>query len=194
MYLDILNNNTKYFKRNIWKMKVPQKVKVFTWFLHREEILIKDNLTKRNWTGSETCCFCDCKECIQHLFFDCPFAKIIWRIIYMTFGLTPPKNITNLFGNWLKRIPKRDLVQIKVEVRAVIWTMWNTRNGLIFNKPKTPSFLQVIPMIAHWIRTWSYVQQEEQRAEMDFGCNCLETDAQDLFHRCGRRSHKRIAA
>jgi hypothetical protein len=76
------------------------------WFLHRKEILIKDNLIKRKWTGNEKCYFCDNKESIQYLFFDCPFAKIVWRIICMTFGLAPLKNITNLFRNWLKGIQK----------------------------------------------------------------------------------------
>jgi hypothetical protein len=59
----------------------------------------------------------------------------------MTLGLAPPKNINNLFGNWLKGIPKKELTQIRVGVCAVIWTMWNTRNDFIFNKPKTHSFL-----------------------------------------------------
>jgi hypothetical protein len=111
------------------------------WFLHRMEILTKDNLIRRNWIGSESCCFCDGNEPIHHLFFDCPFAKIIWRIIHMMFGLSPPKNIKNLFGNWLKGIPKKDLIKIRVGVGAVIWTMWNTRNDFIFNKLKTSSFL-----------------------------------------------------
>jgi hypothetical protein len=62
-------------------MKVPLKIKVFIWFLHWKVILTKDNLVKRNWNGHESCCFCDNKESIQHLFFDCPLAKIIWRII-----------------------------------------------------------------------------------------------------------------
>jgi hypothetical protein len=162
------------------------------WFLHRKEILTKYNLLKQNWIGSELCCFCEGKESIQHLFFDCPFAKIVWRIIYMTFGLSPPKNIYNLFGNWLKDIPKKDLIQIRVGVCAVIWTMWNTRNNFIFNKPKTNSFLQVIPMVTHWIRTWSYLQQEEQWGEMDSEYNRLEMVARDLFNRCGWRLHKRI--
>jgi hypothetical protein len=54
----------------------------------------------------------------------------------MTFGLAPPKNITNLFGNWLKGIPKNDLIQVRVGVCAVIWALWNTRNDFVFNKPK----------------------------------------------------------
>jgi hypothetical protein len=77
MYLDMLDDDTKYLKKYIWKMKVPLKIKVFMWFLHRKVILTKDNLIKRNWNGQESCCFCDNKESIQHLFFDCPLAKII---------------------------------------------------------------------------------------------------------------------
>jgi hypothetical protein len=77
------------------------------WF--SKVILNKDNFIKRNWTWSDIRYFCDCKESVRHLFFKCPFAKIVWRIIYMTFGLDPPKNITNFFGNCLKGISK-DLV------------------------------------------------------------------------------------
>jgi hypothetical protein len=56
----------------------------------------------------------------------------------MTFGLEPPKNVTNWFGNWLKGIPKDDPIQIRVEVCAIIWAIWNTRNDLVFNNPKIP--------------------------------------------------------
>jgi hypothetical protein len=136
LYLDLINDDTKYLKKYIWKMKVPLKIKIFLWFLHRKEILTKDNLIRRNWVGRESCCFCDGKESIQHIFFGCPFTKIIWRIIHMTFGLSPPKNITNLFVNWLKGIPKKELIKIRVGVCAVIWTMWNIRNDFIFNKSK----------------------------------------------------------
>jgi hypothetical protein len=134
MYLDLLDDDTKFYKKYIWKMKVPLKIKVFMWFLHQKVILTKGNLIKRQWTGNEACCFCNCKETIQHIFFKCPLAKVIWRIIHMTFGLAPSKNITNLFGNWLKGIPKKELVQVRVGVCAVIWAIWNTRNDFVFNK------------------------------------------------------------
>jgi hypothetical protein len=44
--------------------------------------------------------------------------------------------------------------------------------------------MQVIPMATHWIRMWSYLQQEEQQEAMDSGCNRLEMVAQDLFNWC----------
>jgi hypothetical protein len=82
--------------------------------------------------------FCDTKESIQHLLFKYPLAKLIWHVIHMMFGLEPPKNTTNLFGNWLKGILNKDLFQIRVGVCAVIWTICITRNDFIFNKPNTP--------------------------------------------------------
>jgi hypothetical protein len=136
MYIDLLDDDTKFYKKYIWKMKVPLKIKVFMGFLHRKVTLTKDNLIKRQWTDNEACCFCDCKESIQPPFFECPLAKVIWRIIHMTFGLAPPKNISNLFGNWLKGIPKKEFIQVRVGVCAVIWAIWNTRNDFVFNKLK----------------------------------------------------------
>jgi hypothetical protein len=59
--------------------------------------------------------FFDKKESIQHLISECPLAQLICRIIYITFGLTPPKNVTNLFGNWLKRIPNNDVIEVRWE-------------------------------------------------------------------------------
>jgi hypothetical protein len=43
--------------RFLWKSKLPQKIKVFLWLVFRNKILTKDNLKKRNWKGSDDCCF-----------------------------------------------------------------------------------------------------------------------------------------
>jgi hypothetical protein len=72
---------------------------------------------------------------------DWHYAKIIWRIVHLTFGLPPPKNITNLFGNWLNGIDKQVVNQLRVTVCAIIWALWNARNDHVFNKPKNISFL-----------------------------------------------------
>jgi hypothetical protein len=57
MYLDLLDGNTVFLHKYLWKMKVPLKIKIFMRFLHRQEFLTKDNLVKRNWLGSKKCCF-----------------------------------------------------------------------------------------------------------------------------------------
>jgi hypothetical protein len=95
LYFMTSNPGILHLAQNIYVVPVSQ------------EILTKDNLIKRNWTWNGKCCFCDNKESIQHFLFDCLFAKIVWHIIHITFGLAPPKNITNLFGNRLKGISRK---------------------------------------------------------------------------------------
>jgi hypothetical protein len=102
---------------------IEDQIKIFMRFLHRKVILTKDNLVKRNWQGNTSCCFYDKEESIQHLFFECPLAKIVWRLFHMTFGIPPPKNVKNLFGNWLAGIDKIFVKQIRVGVCAIIWDL-----------------------------------------------------------------------
>ena len=76
------------------------------WFLYRKVLLTKDNQPKIYWNVSKKCCFSDKDESIEHLFVSCPFTKLGWRMVYMTYNITPPTRITNLFGNWLRGVDK----------------------------------------------------------------------------------------
>jgi hypothetical protein len=192
MYLDMLNDNTVFLRKYLWKMKVPLKIRIFMWFVYRKEILTKDNLKKRNWQGSSRCCFCDHEETVQHLFIDCPFVKIIWAIVHMAFNITPPNSIDHMFGTWLNGIIKSEKVNIRVGICALLWAIWHVRNDFIFNGSKFPTFLQVIPLATHWIRMWSFLRPVEQRRDMDTGCNRLATVARDIYSRFGWRSDRRL--
>jgi hypothetical protein len=96
----------------LWKLKLPLKVKFFPWFLHRGVILTKDNLARQNWHYSNN-------ETIQHLFFECHMARLIWIIIHTTFGLQKPNNVIHMFGIWLQGIrwKEKNLIFIGVSVR-----------------------------------------------------------------------------
>jgi hypothetical protein len=157
MYLDYMDDHTKYLHKYLWKIRVPLKIKVFMWFLHKKVLLIKDNLIKRKWKGNDKCCFCDQKETVQHLFLQCPLAKMVWRIVHMAFSITPPKNLKKLFGNWLVWVSKIEKAHIRVGTCALLWAIWRIRNDYIFNNAKTTSFMQVIPLATHWIRMWSFL-------------------------------------
>jgi hypothetical protein len=57
MYNAILNLNILPNLRFLWKIKIPLKVKIFLWFLFSGVTLMKDNLVRRNWHGSENVVF-----------------------------------------------------------------------------------------------------------------------------------------
>ena len=87
MYAALMDEVILPINKPLWKLKIPLKVKVFIWLLHRGVILTKDNLAKRNWNGSKQCCYCSAEKTIAHLFFDCHLARLVWRIIHTTFGI-----------------------------------------------------------------------------------------------------------
>ena len=54
LYLEQMNSPARFYKKYIWKLKVPLKIKIFMWFLHRKVLLTKDNLIKRHWTDRKS--------------------------------------------------------------------------------------------------------------------------------------------
>ena len=124
-------------------------MKIFVWYLKKGVVLTKDNLIKRNWRGSNKCCFCINKETIQHLFIECPFARLAWWTIQYAFNLSPPMSIANMFGNWLAGIPKILKSQLLVGASALCWSIWLCRNDVVFDKKTITNPLQVIILSRH---------------------------------------------
>jgi hypothetical protein len=89
LYAELLNGNTKFLRKYLWRLKVPLKIRIFMWFLNRKEILKKDILAKTNWTGCKKCAFCDEEETIDHLFIKCKLSSLVWRVVQFTFNMLP---------------------------------------------------------------------------------------------------------
>jgi len=92
MYVAIINNGVRVSK-DIWQIKIPMKIKIFLWYLKKGVVLTKDNLLRRHWKGDNHCCFCHILETINNLFFDCVYAKFLWRSIYIYFLVKRPQQI-----------------------------------------------------------------------------------------------------
>ena len=101
MYLHQINQHAPFHHKLIQKLKISLKIKIFFWYLQRGVIQTKDNPVRNNWKRSLKCCFCNCNESITHLLFDCHHAKDILKIVYFAIGLTPPRSIFHMLGNWL---------------------------------------------------------------------------------------------
>ena len=183
MYEDLMNGHTIYLQKYLWKLKIPQKIKKIMWFLHRKVLLTKDNLAKRNWKGTLHCSFCGNDESIDHLFIACPFAKLVWRVVFCTYNIPPPTNVTNMFGNWLRGIDKKTKDRIRIGVSAICWSIWNCRNDIVFNRKDNFHVLQVVHRAVHWIQLWAFLLPSDQRDLMVAGCTRLLRVAQEFFSR-----------
>ena len=74
---------------------------------------------------------------IQHLFFDCQFTQMIWATVYSAWGLSKPRNISNMFGSWLNRIPKHYKSLVLVGTATLCWSVWLCRNTVVFDNKKS---------------------------------------------------------
>jgi len=156
-YLGLIHHNIPNTNKKLWKLKIPLKIKIFIWYLKQGVILTKDNMARRNWQGSQQCCFCHEDETIQHLFFDCRVTRLLWASVYTAWGLPKPISVSNMFENWLNGIPKDYKPLVLIGVAALCWSVWRCRNAVVFDNKKH-SFLQVIFATTHWLRIWAILQ------------------------------------
>jgi hypothetical protein len=128
-------------------------------------VLTKDNLLRRHWTGDKHCCFCHLPETINHLFFDCVYAKFLWRAIHILFGLTPPTDMSDLFLVWSKFGHKKYNSLLLTAAAALCWAIWLTRNEVVFDKCRSKTFLQVLFRRTYRLRQWASLQRHDDQRD-----------------------------
>jgi hypothetical protein len=173
---DLPVDNTK----KIWKMKIQLKTIFFVWYLHWAIILTKDNLIKQNWHGSKIYVFCPQDETIKHLFFNA-ILPVLYGQSSAVSGLYLPASVANIFRNWIHDIDQKYKILLRVEVIALIWSLWLCRNDKVFNDKKNP-LLQVIYRCIGTLRLWSPLQCMEFHDLLREMCTHLEDTARDLSH------------
>jgi hypothetical protein len=85
----------------IWKAKIPKKTKTFMWLVEQQAILTKDNMLRRKWQGDPLCYFCNAPETVDHLFFECPTAKVICGVIAICFHQNSRPKAYDQFWRWI---------------------------------------------------------------------------------------------
>ena len=107
------------------------------------------------------CSLCHLPETIQHLYFDCYYAKFLWRAIHILYGIVPPTSINVLFDSWSKQWNKNLNMLLLTAASALLWALWISRNEIVFDKCKPKSLLQVLFRGTHWLRQWANLQRRE---------------------------------
>jgi hypothetical protein len=59
--------------------------------------------------------------------------------VTLTFGFRPPSSISSMFGSWLKSFHSSVRKKMLIGVAAVRWSLWLTRNDVVF-RITTPNF------------------------------------------------------
>lgn len=120
LYRQLVMSECGFPQKFLWKTKVPSKIKLFLWLMVKINILTKDNLIKRGWSWGKACVFCGQDENIDHLFFQCSVARLIWSLLKYSFELrTVPDCLNRCFGRWLSSFPKNSKQMVLVGESAI---------------------------------------------------------------------------
>jgi hypothetical protein len=76
-----------------------------------------------------------------------------------------------MFGIWLNNQHKDFKQLIWVDVAAVCWAIWKSRNDIVFKKTKVNSILQVIFRGAYWLCFWAQLRRKEQAKDILIAMN-----------------------
>ncbi|XP_057745064.1 uncharacterized protein LOC130962924 [Arachis stenosperma] len=136
------NPSTSEDKREIWKevwrMEVPQKIRMFLWKACHDILPVGSNLYKRKMAPDPVCQIClKCPETVEHALLLCDWARATW------FGAecqwTPTVETVSSIGNWMVECIKKlragggeDQKKRISKLGFLMWEIWKTRNNKLF--------------------------------------------------------------
>jgi len=147
----------------VWSLKIPPRVHFFLWLLAKNKVLTRDNLSLRRKVEDESCLFCNEKESVFHLFFDCVVAKQIWVYISECFGFNVGMNFESIGNMWLSR--KKFIVH-NILTSAVLWGLWKLRNELCFQNMSWRDIRILLMKVAILAQNWLILCPETSKAEL----------------------------
>lgn len=117
--------------RLLWKSKVTPRVKFFAWLIFMDRLNTKSMLARRNFNVQPNChcvlCAEGVEETIEHLFFDCVFARQCWDKLGIVWD--PDHDIHR------KIIRTREQAGSSLFIELFLiasWELWKVRNRLVF--------------------------------------------------------------
>jgi len=98
------------------------------------------------------------------------------------FGISLPLSIEDLFVHWSKLGDNLHNSLLLTAASALCWTIWLTRNEVVFDKSRPKTFLQVLFHGTHWLRQWASLQRrDDQRDQLILVGHHLESSALHFF-------------
>lgn len=182
--------------KEIWDVKVPQKIKFFLWKLCHNALPVGQNLCKKRIKNSPLCQLCEKEEeSIEHMLLFCEWTRVVW------FGLqvqcVPSRTSVTSIHQWLgKMFTEFDKLQdfkvyAKMSLCCALWSIWKGRNQAIFDSkmPNPNDVLNKINLLQkdyydNWANLSRNVQSQGQSIQISrawrpplSGCSKINSDA-----------------
>jgi len=120
----------------VWKLKIPQRIKLFVWLLLHGRLLTNSERYRRRLCMSPVCELCqDATEDLDHLFRTCSAAQSVWQELRVR-ALHPLASEGN-FHSWLHcnlQTPHDDPAWA-MKFMVTLWYIWKWRCARCLGDP-----------------------------------------------------------
>jgi hypothetical protein len=134
----------------VWKLKIPPRIQVFLWLFSQNKVMTRDNLRKRGMPKPLECSLCKEIETVRHLFFECLISELLWDMVFVVLGIRVT-DFLSIASRWLCNTRH---LQFNFVSSAIIWSIWNNRNSIVFNRKTWLNMKQVWHLALSYMRSW----------------------------------------
>ena len=115
--------------KRLWKLKIPPKIRIFWWRVVHNFLPTKMELHRRHVEPEATCYTCGAAiECLFHIVFECPVARMFWDEVKKLTGIKIPKLHQ---ATWVKDLLTGDHCSVSSAELIIcgVWSLWTGRNA-----------------------------------------------------------------
>jgi hypothetical protein len=146
----------------IWKTKVPQKVKIFSWRLATDALAVQKNRCSRNMTTDPTCTICGREEEDgYHATMTCTKAAALRESMRKIWKLPPEEKLRNSGKEWTLNILNASSPDMRGKLMLVWWRAWHLRNNCSFGDGKV-GINQSTDFLSNYWQVLSNIREEKQ--------------------------------
>ncbi|KAK9948691.1 hypothetical protein M0R45_004256 [Rubus argutus] len=125
------------FWKGIWALKIPPKLKLFSWTMVQGRLLTNVQRFRRKLTVDPSCKFCPgVPESMVHLLRDCPHAQLVWNAVNVPQSMQQTFNLDWngwISANTLQANCKWHSFVWKDFFIFICWFIWKWRNKGVFD-------------------------------------------------------------
>ncbi|WJX28105.1 hypothetical protein P8452_16861 [Trifolium repens] len=152
--------------QKLWKIAVPQKVKLFLWRSLRGCLPVRSRLVQRGIQCNNKCPHCDqVEENEWHCFFGCNTACDVWKEIeegQIVGNYT--ENAVGFVDMVFRMINEVDMNKM-ARITMVLWTLWWRRRNQRCWNDKIPTNCEVLRRATDALNDWINAQRRNQHKE-----------------------------
>ena len=138
---DVVEEHIDDTWKKIWKLPIPQRVRMFIWLGYQDRILTNSNRFIRHLTDDPRCFTCgEVEENTLHILRDCPAVAMVWRNLGVSaFHVDWQGSIKGWLARQISRGSEDENEEWGRLFPIACWWLWKWRNERAFNSsPSIP--------------------------------------------------------